>query len=219
VSDADRALAPEKISVLLETVNRAVLLDVAMDNGGSVNLNPYALADILASLAKLGDSQGLANHLCNLMERYENKLVRTLGPQRLVERVESLATLQLHSATLIGRMCERLKQGNALGNLDVCHLSPGLKSVVVFVHLQNKGLVKGLLKRLCKQIVHQKATVADICQALYAAQRLICIIDESDETLYQYTNIVVHTLLQEVHHPAVNTTFSCSLMAGQAAKI
>jgi hypothetical protein len=44
VSDADRALAPEKISVLLETVNRAVLLDVAMDNGGSVNLNPYALA-------------------------------------------------------------------------------------------------------------------------------------------------------------------------------
>jgi hypothetical protein len=219
VSDADRSLAHEKIPVLRETVNRAVLLDVAMDNGESVNLNPYALADILASLAKLGDSESLANEVCNLMNRYEEKLVRTLGPQRLVECLESLATLQLHPATLIGRMCERLQQGDALGKLDAYHLSRGFKSLVVLEHLENNGVVKGLLKRLRNQTVRQKATIADICQALYAARCLIRIIDEDDDTLYVDTNIMVHTLLREVHLPVVNATFSRSLTAGQVAEI
>jgi hypothetical protein len=222
-ADPDRALANEKISVLLETVRRAVLLDVAMDNGQSVNLNPYALADILASLAKLGDSQSLANQVCHLMDRYEEKLVRTLGPQRLVECLESLATLQLHSTTLIGRMCGRLKQGDALGILDARHLSRGLKSVVVLEHVENnKGLIKGLLRRLRKQTVRQKATVADICRALYAARCLIRIVDESDddETLHVDANIMVHTLLREVHRrPAVGAMYSRSLTAGQVAEI
>ena len=81
------------------------------------------MADILVSLAKLRDSENLVSHVCNLMDRYKDKLVRTLGPQRLVECLESLAILQLHHETLIGRMCDRLQRGDALGKLNAYHLS------------------------------------------------------------------------------------------------
>lgn len=229
VSDADCAVAREKIPVLLEIVSQAVVLDVRQDKDEkSVNLNPYALADILASLAKLGDSENLASRVCDLMDRYEDKLVRTLGPRRLVECLESLAILQLHYATLIGRMCDRLQQGDALGKLNACHLSRGLKSLVALaarkehdgvIKKEHERVIKGLLRRLRKQAVRRKATMTDICQALYAARRLIHIIDEDDDTLYVATNTMVHTLLREVHLPVVNATSFRSLTAGQIAEI
>ena len=214
LSVENRTLAQEKAAILIQDIDRAV-------DDNSIDLNLHSLADILTALGMFDkeNNKRLANRVCKLMDDYEDELVKTLKPYRLLECLKALASLELYHSSLIGRISHRLQQGDALAMLEARHLAGGIKALVMLGRIHdNEGILRTFMRRWRKQAFRQTATTADICQTLYAARCLLRHTGNNNENLVAETTTVIYTLLRELHGPSLNATASRSLTAGQVAE-
>jgi hypothetical protein len=213
-------------------------------------LDVYALCDVLQALAilsKNGSSKDkmipLSSIVIDLMNSLDKDSLYTLGPIRLVQCLQAMATLQMgrsHSSSVLlqAKIYERLLKPDAVSMLPAKFLAHGLSSLASIeknevrvlktciddqCHEKSddiKMLARAFMRRLRKQKVIRDATMDDLTRALVATSDLVdlgAMTGMEDETaIFGFSSL---RRVLELHHTAIEHNGESELTTEQVVDL
>jgi len=152
------------------------------------NLQPFAekICSFLIQPNKSNSSSSDINNINNNNNKRIRNNMELLAPQRLLEIINALATLQMNDQTfLIQFIAKRLSKGDAIGQLTGREISMSFKSFSILKQI-NVEYIKSFTRRLRKATIRNEMSSTDLCRAIWSIGQLTELIElyAQDEIMF-----------------------------------